>query len=157
MIIARTSLIALSLLATTAPSSAAAQTVPMSEFPAAEPGLQRYAITLRPQRNEANWMVEFYAGKMMEVDCNRHSFGDNIAEKQVPAGYAYWTVNPDAPVTATRRGCINTPRRTVFVSGRTVQQRYNSQTPVVVYAPAGFQVRYRLWSVIGKEGVAGVK
>jgi len=33
-----------------------------------------------------------------------------------------------------------------FVHGEPLQIRYNSRLPVVVYAPKGYEVRYRIWN-----------
>mgnify|MGYP002064584123 CR=1 FL=1 len=32
-----------------------------------------------------------------------------------------------------------------FVSGTPLLIRYNSRLPVVIYAPKGFEIRYRIW------------
>ncbi len=120
-------------------------------IPAAEPGFERVVIQLPAKRDERLWQVELYAGKVMEVDCNARNFGENLIARETPYDYIAWTVNPDARVMSTMMGCPNNSKRMAFVSGRSVKTDYNSRIPIAIYAPVGTQVRYRLWSVTGRE------
>jgi ecotin len=38
------------------------------------------------------------------------------------------------------------PKVKAFVTAAPLHIRYNSRLPIVVYAPSGFQIRYRIWS-----------
>ncbi len=136
--------------------AAYAQPVDISMFPNAQRGFQRIIISVPARRDEANWKIEFYAGKVMTVDCNRHSMGANLQQHDLQGwGYNYWTIDPTVPVMSTRMGCPRGTTRQAFVNGQSITERYNSKLPLVFYVPSGFQVRYRLWSVAGGEMVAG--
>lgn len=138
-----------------ASTTASAQAVPdISMFPKPAANMARHVISLPPLENEASSKVEFRVGKVQQVDCNRHSRGSNLTQMSLAGwGYDYWTAR-DTRITATRRGCMGQPKREAFVGGDPVTMGYNSRLPVVVYAPQGFEVRYRVWTVSGDEVVA---
>jgi ecotin len=134
---------------------AGAQTAPdISMFPKPAAKMTRHVISLPPIESEASTKVEFRVGKVQQVDCNRHFRGSNLTQMSLTGwGYDYWTAR-DTRVAATRKGCMGQPKRDAFVGGDPVTVPYNSRLPVIVYAPAGFEVRYRLWSVSGDEMAA---
>jgi ecotin len=39
-----------------------------------------------------------------------------------------------------------------FVPGSPLLIRYNSRLPIVVYAPEGYEIRYRIWAAGDAEG-----
>ncbi len=124
-------------------------------FPAPERGMQRVVIRVPPRRDEVKWRIEFFAGKDMRVNCNHTAFGDNITSRPLTGwGYDFWVVNGDARAMSTLMGCPPGSDHVDFVSGSPVTQPYNSRLPIVVYAPIGFQVRYRLWSVVSRDVIA---
>ncbi|MEI6536405.1 MAG: ecotin family protein, partial [Verrucomicrobiaceae bacterium] len=43
-----------------------------------------------------------------------------------------------------------TPQVMKFVTGQPIQIAYNSRLPIVIYAPAGHEIRYRIWSASDK-------
>jgi ecotin len=47
-----------------------------------------------------------------------------------------------------------TPKAEKFVSGAPLLIRYNSRLPVVIYAPKGLEIRYRIWQAPQKTNKA---
>jgi ecotin len=43
---------------------------------------------------------------------------------------------------------INQAPITQFVTAAPLLIRYNSRLPIVVYAPLGYEVKYRIWSAL---------
>jgi ecotin len=62
-------------------------------------------------------------------------------------GYTYYEVTgPDLTVSTMMVPPEGTPMKRAFVTVAPLLVRYNSRLPIVVYAPAGYEVRYRIWS-----------
>ena len=59
-------------------------------------------------------------------------------------GYTYYEFTSDGQTRSTMMAC-NKPNENKFVSGQTLIVRYNSKLPIVVYAPKGYEVKYRIW------------
>lgn len=116
-------------------------------FPPAKAGMERFVIVLphKERGEEDAFRVELVPGKMMETDgTNLYSFGRILEEKNLEGfGYTYYEIS-EGPVKMTlmRPG----PNRVnKFVAGQPHHMAYNSRLPIVVYAPAGFEIRYRIW------------
>lgn len=130
----------------------AAQTADnMKAFPPAETGMVRYVLQLPKQADESVLKVELIVGKTVQVDNrNKFSFGGKIeAESIVGWGYTRYIVKQLGPMAGTLMAVDpNAPKvsRFVTLAGEPYLIRYNSQLPVVVYLPAGVDVRYRIWS-----------
>lgn len=121
----------------------------LKPYPAAAAGLTRHVIDLPPQANEAEHKVELIAGKTLEVDCNRHSLGGQWQQKTVEGwGYDYYELGQIGPARSTLMACPDGSRQQAFVpvGGEPMLVRYNSKLPLVIYAPADVEVRYRVWS-----------
>lgn len=121
----------------------------LKPFPTAAEGYRRHVIDLPPQANEADHRVELIAGKTLEVDCNRHRLGGQWQEKTVEGwGYGYYQLEKVGPALSTLMACPDASRKQAFVAvgGEPMLVRYNSRLPLVIYAPADVQVRYRIWS-----------
>jgi ecotin len=121
----------------------------IAPYPAAEKGMTRQVIWLPAQTNEDSYKLELLIGKEMETDCNRRALGAKLEKKTLKGwGYDYLVVdNVSGPVT-TMMACPDKSKKVRFVQanlGENALQRYNSRLPVVVYAPQGVEVRYRLW------------
>lgn len=123
---------------------------PLQAFPPAEAGMVRHVIHLPKQDDEATLKVQLIVGKTVKTDpANRYFFGGRL-ETEVIRGWGYerhilrklgpmagtlMAVDPDAPKV----------ERFITLAGEPKLLRYNSRLPLVVYAPAGVEVRYRLW------------
>lgn len=126
----------------------------VSMFPKASSGMTRNVIRLAPRADEKDWKVEFRVGKQQKIDCNHHGLGDNLVRKDLQGwGYDYWEARA-TPMMTTLMGCPPGSAKTAFVAGTPQLVRYNSKLPLVVYAPKGHEVRYRLWSVAAPEQAA---
>lgn len=123
----------------------------LKAFPPAAEGMVRHVLQLPKQADESAYQVELIAGKTVQVDAvNRYFFAGRI-EKETVKGWGYtlyrlgalgamagtlMAVDPSAPKVA----------RFVALGGEPYLVRYNSRLPVVVYAPAGVELRYRIWA-----------
>ena len=142
------SLAALLLLWSTA-SAGAADT--MKAFPPADPGMVRYVLQLPKQADESAFKVELIVGKTVQVDeGNRYFFGGTIEEVTIEGwGFPRYVVSKLGPMAGTLMAVDpNAPKvgRFVALGGEPYLVRYNSQLPIVVYAPEGVEARYRIWS-----------
>ena len=142
------SIAALSLL-TAIPTIQAADN--MKAFPPAEAGMVRHVLDLPKQEDEMAFKVELVAGKTVEVDpANRYFFGGSIEAKNIDGwGFTKYMVSKLGPMAGTlmaaEPGTANV-KRFVGIGREPYLIRYNSRLPVVVYAPEGVEVRYRIWS-----------
>jgi ecotin len=130
-------------------AACAANPEALKPYPAAAEGYQRHVIDLPAQPNEDDRRVELIAGKTMEVDCNRQRLGGQWQEKTVQGwGYGYYELEKVGPAFGTLMACPEDSRKQAFVpvGGEPLLVRYNSKLPLVIYAPAGVEVRYRIWS-----------
>lgn len=126
----------------------------LKPYPEQIDGLTRWVFELPAGTDETARQVEIIVGKMLEVDCNRASFRGDLEQRTAEGwGYPYFVLEQAAGPVATLMACPPGEAKTeafVPVIGDGYQQRYNSKLPVVVYVPAGFSVRYRVWSA-GEE------
>lgn len=142
--------IALAALASTAQ---AAKLEDVAPYPKAEAGFTRQVIHLPKQKREDNYKVEVIAGKTLTVDCNHQRLGGTLEEKTLEGwGYTYYRLESLSGPVSTLMACPDGKTRKAFVPvvGEGFVLRYNSKLPIVVYAPEGVEVRYRLWSA-GKQ------
>ena len=129
----------------------------LKPYPAAAAGYQRHVIELPAQANEAGHKVELIAGKTLEVDCNQQRLGGQWQEKTVEGwGYNYYELGQVGPAMSTLMACPDNSRKQAFVpvGGEPLLVRYNSKLPLVIYAPADVQVRYRIWSAAADSTAA---
>lgn len=125
----------------------------LAPFPKAKDDMVRHVIFLSKKANESLFKVEIIPGKVMSVDCNVHTLMGQLEEKDLQGwGYTYYEFTTNGQVISTKMAC-NKPNTNKFVSGKTVLVRYNSKLPIVVYAPKGYEVKYKIWSA-GKELLA---
>jgi ecotin len=121
----------------------------MKAFPPAEEGMTRYVIRLPKQKDEAAFKVELIVGKTVRTDAqNRYFFGGAL-EKETISGWGFdrYILRKLGPMAGTLMAVDpQAPQIERFISlgGETIL-RYNNRLPVVVYVPAGVEVRYRLW------------
>jgi ecotin len=124
----------------------------LKAYPPAEEGMVRYVLFLEPKQDESRFQVELAAGKVIETDgVNTYRFGGSIKQEVVKGwGYTKHVVAAGAfdNVMSTRIGVPpGQPKvkKFVAVGGGPEMVRYNSKLPIVVYVPAGGEVRYRVW------------
>lgn len=122
----------------------------MRAFPPAEKGMVRHVWNPPVENNESNLRVEIIVGKNVEVDqVNRHFLDGTLTEVVIEGwGFPKYVVQSKGRVGGTLIGVPPGAKNvTKFVTLRNQRQlfRYNSRLPVVVYTPAGFIVRFRVW------------
>lgn len=121
----------------------------VADFPAASEGQARHVIWLAEQPHEELLKVEIVPGKLMMTDCNTRGLMGDFTKKDLSGwGYSYYQLDNVAGPIATMMACPDNTKKEAFVpvQGDNFIQRYNSKLPVVVYAPKGVEVRYRIWS-----------
>ncbi|TGX40700.1 serine protease inhibitor ecotin [Sphingomonas naasensis] len=127
----------------------------LAAFPQAPAGQVRRVIFVPKEANEDGLRIGLIVGRTMRVDCNRHLFAARIETRTVQGwGYDYFVVTEAGAPASTLMACPPGSERREFV--RAAEEpllRYNSRLPVVVFAPAGVEVRYRIWRA-GREAVA---
>ena len=88
-------------------------------------GWMRFVITLpHKERGEDYLMVAIIAGKNMLID------GVNLVRH-----LSMSTMMADS---------LKVKK---FVTAPSIKARYNAQVPIVIYAPEGYEVQYRVWEV----------
>ena len=131
----------------------------MKAFPPAGKGVVRYVVQLPEQEDESAFRVQLIAGKTMQVDAvNRYVLGGRVVEETIEGwGYPRYIVSQLGPVAGTLIGVDpNAAKITRFVAlgGEPYFIRYNSRLPIVVYAPEGIEIRYRVWSAQPQTALA---
>lgn len=129
---------------------AQAATDPLDAFPAPRAGMHRVVIQLpdKLREEEANFKVELISGKMMMTDgVNKTRLGASFTTHNLKGwGYTFYEIQQsDATLSTMMAAPEGTPRVERFVSGSPILIRYNSRLPVVVYLPAEYELRYRIW------------
>jgi ecotin len=123
----------------------------MKAFPPAEPGMVRFVLDVPKQDDESALKVELIVGKTVQTDGqNRHFFGGRIETETIKGwGFPRYIVRKLGPMAGTLMAVDpNAPKVSRFVTlgGDPYLIRYNSRLPIVVYAPEGAEVRYRIWA-----------
>ena len=122
----------------------------MAAFPPAEQGMTRHVLRLPAQSDEHALRLELILGRTVRTDAaNRYFFGGAIEEENIPGwGYPRYILRKLGPMAGTLMAVDPAaPKvdRFVTLSGEPYLIRYNSRLPVVVYAPSGVEVRWRVW------------
>jgi len=130
--------------------AAAADHAELKAFPKAEDGEVRHVIVLdhKERGEEDAFMVELLPGKVMMTDgVNRVHLGAKIEPKPLKGwGYTFYKVTESGGVASTLIGVPpGTPKVEKFVAAQPIKIRYNSRLPIVIYAPKGIEIRYRIW------------
>lgn len=128
----------------------AAEHPEIKAFPEAQPGMERFVIALphKERGEEDAFRIELFAGKEMLTDgVNRVRLTNAIEPRPLPGwGYTYYVVTgPSETISTLMAAPEGTPSVPAFVTGTPLQIRYNSRLPIVIYAPEGLEVRYRVW------------
>lgn len=122
----------------------------MKAFPPSETGMVRYVLQLPPQGDESALKVQLIVGKTVLLDeHNRYFFSGKIQQEIIKGwGFPRYNVSQLGPMAGTQMAVDpNAPKvnRFITLGGEPYLIRYNSRLPVVVYAPEGVEVRYRIW------------
>lgn len=115
-------------------------------YPQAKEGFTRYVIEVPETPNDYSHKLELRIGKMALVDCNYHRYHGKVEAVPLKGwGYTYLEVAKIDEGRTTMMACSE-PKREKFVFLRDELRRYNSRSPLVVYVPQGYEVRYHIWS-----------
>lgn len=128
----------------------------MKAYPPADTGTIRYVLHLPKQADEYAFKVELIVGKSVQVDqVNSYFFVGKIVAKTIEGwGFPRYDVSKLGPMAGTLMAVDpDSPKvnRFITIGGEPFLIRYNSQLPIVVYAPEGVEVRYRIWSAAPKS------
>ena len=129
---------------------AAAQANPLDAFPAAKEGQQRFVIAVPKSEDDDALKVELIFGKTVPTDGVNHHFIAGSAKEVELQGWGYSYIEVDK-VGAMASTLMRPPPGNkmvdtfVRINHALPLQRYNSRMPIVIYAPAGVEVRYRIW------------
>lgn len=130
----------------------------IAPYPKAEQGMRRQVIQLPQQQDESAFKVELIIGQTLEVDCNRHRLGGRLISRTLEGwGYDYYVFDKVTSPVSTMMACPEGKKEQQFVTavlGDAGMLRYNSKLPIVVYAPANIDVKYRIWRADETLGVA---
>ena len=123
----------------------------MKAFPPAGEGMVRHVLQLPKQDYESAFKVELIAGKTVKVDEGNRYFFSGTIEKETINGWGFprHNVSKLGPMAGTMMAVDpHAPKvnRFIALGGEPYLISYNSRLPVVVYAPEGVEIRYRIWS-----------
>lgn len=122
----------------------------LKAFPAAQQGMERFVIQLphKERGEEDDFRVELIAGKTMMTDgVNLVRLGSRIEPHNLQGwGYTYYELTgTDQTLSTMMAPPEGAPQVASFVTAAPLLVRYNSRLPIVVYAPKGYEIRYRIW------------
>lgn len=147
-------------------SAVAIPRLDLSSYPKPVDGDRRWVIqlpgVLPPKSdpalsaNPADWRVQLIVGQMVELDCNRQTFGGKLrpVKPAQPGGPVLFRVTDVGQLASTRMACPpDQPRRRAFVpmAGKAFVVPYNASFPIVVDAPRPLELRWRLWRAESQE------
>jgi ecotin len=152
-------LLAVNLLAFGVPVAGGADHPELKAFPAAREGMVRFVIVLphKERGEEDDFMVELIAGRNLLADgVNQLRLGNTIEPRNLEGwGYTYYEVTgPSVVMNTLMAPPEGAPMIKRFVSAAPLQIRYNSRLPIVIYAPEGYEIRYRIWQASETTGQA---
>lgn len=120
----------------------------LDAFPESLDGKRRQVIHLPRVADESRFMVELVPGKYEMVDCNLRGYRAPLKRGTLSGwGYGYYVLGEPRPAPTTLKACPegSEARRFVRVRGEGLMVPYNSERPLVVYLPEGFELKYRVW------------
>lgn len=131
----------------------------LNAFPRAEDGQVRHVLKLPERADESLFMVQLILGRTVTTDAgNRYFFAGQLREETIPGwGYKRYVLPELGPMAGTLMAVDPAaPKvdRFITLAGEPYLIRYNSRLPVVVYAPEGVEVRWRMWRA--NEGQSAV-
>lgn len=127
----------------------------LKAFPEAKEEMERFVIVLphKERGEEDAFKVEIIVGKEMLTDgVNLFRLGNTIEPRTLEGwGYTYYDVTGSSETISTLMAPPEgAPLVKKFVTAAPLQIAYNSRLPVVVYAPKGYEVHYRIWQASKK-------
>jgi ecotin len=131
-------------------SLARAEHPELKAFPAAQEGMERFVIVLphKDRGEEDAFKVELIVGREMLTDgVNLVRLANTIEARPLQGwGYTYYEVTGSSETLSTMMAPPEgAPQVKTFVTAAPLLVPYNSRLPIVVYAPKGYGVRYRIW------------
>ena len=115
----------------------------------------RFVIPLpEMSRSDDDFTVELIAGRVIQTDgVNRLRMDTKLEPRPLEGwGYTYYDMTGSGQVASTLMAPPpDSEPVDAFVHGEPLMVRYNSRLPVVVYAPEGFEVRYRIWAAAAEH------
>ena len=131
-------------------ATARAEHPQLKAFPAAKEGMERFVIVLhhKERGEEDAFWVELIVGKEMLTDgVNLIRLANTIEARPLEGwGYTYYEVTGSSETLSTRMAPpAGAPQVKKFVTASPLHIAYNSRLPIVVYAPKGYEVHYRIW------------
>lgn len=132
----------------------------LQAFPTAEAGMSRHVLVLPAQADEHSLQVQLIVGKDLPVDAhNRYFFSGRIEAQNIPGwGYSRYVVADLGQLAGTLMAidpAAPKVERFITLGGDPYLVRYNSKLPLVVYVPAGSEVRYRIWAAQNPSHLIG--
>jgi ecotin len=129
----------------------AAEHAQLKAFPPAGDGMERLVIELphKERSEEENFKVELIPGKMMLTDgVNSVRLGVDIVSRPLKGwGYTFYEVSGNGAAMSTMIAVPgNSEKVNTFVRGASLMIGYNSRLPIVIYVPAGYEIKYRIWN-----------
>lgn len=125
----------------------------VAAYPQAQEGYQQHVIWLPAKQDESRYKVELQPGKQMLSDCNTRSLAAQISEHSLEGwGYSYYQIDGLKGAISTLMACPDDEQTQAFVPVRLSEPlvSYNSKLPIVLYAPAELELRYRVWRAPAK-------
>lgn len=134
---------------------------PLDAFPEPGKGMVRVVIPLpEMSRPDDNFTVELIAGRVIQTDgVNKVRMDTALEPRPLEGwGYTYYEMTGSGQVASTLMAPPpDSEPVEAFVHGDPLTVRYNSRLPIVVYAPEGYEIRYRIWAAAAEyiSGRAG--
>jgi ecotin len=121
--------------------------------------MERFVIVLphKERGEEDAFQIELIVGKEILTDgVNLVRLTNTIVARSLEGwGYTYYEVTGPSETVSTRMAPPEgAPQVKQFVTASPLHIAYNSRLPIVVYAPTGYEVRYRIWKASKKTSKA---
>jgi ecotin len=117
-------------------------------YPKAEAGMVRHVLILPQEQDEYSCKVELIAGKTVMANSVNSQFFVGGIKPDVVQGFQYpfYVVDlKEDKMGSTLVGGGHPVEKFITLGGEPYLVHYNSRLPLVVYAPEGVEVRYRVW------------
>jgi ecotin len=115
-------------------------------FPTPKEGFEQFVIEVPSKEQEDDFKLEIYAGKNAEIDCNNYRLSGVFTKQTLDGwGYNYYEFSSNGTLAGTLMACPEESKHIEFIKSTSELLRYNSKVPIVIYAPKGFEIRYKIW------------